>query len=683
MKLEEIQSSSNLTSMLEKEQLLKICSRVIRGYELDETSREEWKEVIDKAMEIAKQSLGTPKTYPWPNASNIKYPLITEAAINYAARTLPEIIQNEKVVKASTTGKDPDGIKFRRADRVSRYMSYQLTCESSEWEKGTDKLLQILPILGTVFKKTYFSVIKGRIISELCVPDKVVVNYDAPSLEEARRVTHIITLYSNDIIERQRKNIFNDEVDIESMRPDDFSSDDDDFPIELLEQHCWIDLDDDGYKEPYVVTIHKKSEQVLRIVPRIKKIEFVNKKEVSNIEAFNYFTDFHFIPSPDGGFYSMGFGSLLLPINKAVNTLFNLLIDSGVLSNTQGGFLGRGLRIKNGEFEFKMGKWHVLDAASGTNISQNVVPLPVREPSQVLLSLLSLLIQMGKDLSSTTDVMQGRQPAQNVANGTINQLIEQGTKVFNAINKRVYRSLKDEYSKIYQLNYLYLDNNKYTEMLDDPEADVKQDFELESMSIHPVADPLISSDVQRLNKASVLQTMRTVDPRAADLYMADAMQLDSSQITQLFPPPDPNAEPPPEQLLTMSEVRFNDAKVAEIAAKTHVDVTSLDQEVEKLRQYIRESNSRISEGQGRVWKMTEDVVSKRKQLAIAEGKMQAQAQQKFTDSVQKQQRDKVEQYVKLQSENTKSDKVLLDAHIGAAKLSLKEKELNNDEKNGD
>lgn len=683
---EKLKSSNNIVELLDDEQLAHIASVVIDGYEIDEDSRLEWKHTVDKAMEIAKQ-IQTKKDFPWPGAANIKMPIITRACIDYASRTLPEIIQNDRIVKAKVLGMD-DGRKQARADRVTKFMSYQLLHKSPDWENGVDSLLQTLPVLGTVFKKTYYSEIEKRIISEMCVPDRIVVNYNSTSLETARRITHVLTMYTNDIVERQHRGIFNDDVDVESLKTADtmftdkqgqnaIDPSDQDMPIDILEQHCYFDLDGDGYKEPYVALVHKDSRQVLRIVQRFKKIERSGGK-IARIEPEHYFTDYHFIKSPDGGFYSMGFGSLLLPMNTAINTLINQLIDAGTLSNTQGGFLGRGLRLKNGEFRVKMGQWKVLDAASGTKIADNVYPLPVREPSQTLFQLLGLMTQMAQDLSSTTDVLSGKQPAQNVSGNTISQLVEQGTKVFTAVNKRVYRGLKKEYQKIYELNHRNLSQKEYVNVLDDEEANVKADFEMDSIDILPVADPTLSSDQQRLQKALMIQQLQTVDRRAADAMVLDTMQVDEAQKAALLPQPDPNAPPPPETQKIMAEIQKMQAEIAKISAEATLHAEKLNMEKLKLNQDVKQSEALINEAIARMWKMQKDAAVNDAKVATTARKMQYEEEikgVKAAESFDKAQHDKATKDVELAHKIQKDNKEL---EIKAKEATQKSKKDTND-----
>lgn len=653
--LGQIKKSKNVAELLDKQELYQIGSEVYRGYEIDEASRTEWKAVVDEAMDIAKQVM-TKKSFPWENASNIKFPLIAQASIDYASRTMPEIIQNDRIVKAVVVGKDPDNKKYEQAQRISTCMSYQLLEQSMGWVEGTDNLIQVLPILGTVFKKTYYDSIEKYNCSEFCVPDKIVVNHDTQSLEKARRITHCLTLYDNDILERQRSGVFRDDVELDALRGQS-NIDDPDSGKEFLEQHCWYDLDDDGYKEPYVVTIHKATKEVMRIVHRFKEVRFNSSGEVIKIEPEHYFTDFHFIKSPDGGFYSMGFGSLLLPVNKAINSLINQLIDSGTLNNMQGGLIGRGLRMKNGQIRFEMNAWNVLDSASGDDIKKSVYPWPTKEPSATLYSLLGLLMQVGKDLSSTTEMLSGQQPAQNVASSVANQLIEQGTKVFVAINKRLYRSLKKEYKKLFDLNKKHLTQAEYSAILDDEQANVKQDFSsMDYMDVIPVADPTVSTETQRIARAGALFNLRTADPREADRLLLEAMQLDQEVIKRLLPDPDPQAPPPPDAQKTMAEVQKLQAEVAKISADATLSAETLQMERLKLQQFIQESQSRVEESLARVWKMQHDALHNMEKSAIVKAKMTSEQEMKGLELMHKVDNDKAQTLIKAK-EATDSGKI--------------------------
>lgn len=641
LKLSEIQKSTNVAELLDKRELEEIGAQVVQGYEIDDASRAEWQELVDKAMDIAKQTLET-KNHPYPNSSNVKYPLITQAAVDFAARMYPEIVQNDRVVKVSVIGNDPNNEKFQRASRVGRFLSYQLLHETPEWEDSLDKMLHILPILGTVFKKTYYNPLTRKPVSELCKPDKIVVNYNVQSLDEARRITHMITFHSNDIIERIRRSIYRD-VDVSLMKAaEGFEEDDVDAPLELLEQHCYLDLDDDGYKEPYVVTVHKSTGKVLRVVQRFKKVEKNNKDEVIRIEPEQYFTDFHFIRSPDGGFYSVGLGTLLYPLNAAINTLINQLIDAGTINNMQSGFLGRGLRLKNGEFRFRLGEWKVLDAAMGTNLSQNIVPLPTKEPSPTLFQLLGLLIDVGKDLIAANDVMQGKGQTQNVPATTVMTLVEQGMKVYNAINKRLYRSLTKEFKKIYRINSQFLSDKHYRNILDEQLADKKADFKLDNIDILPISDPSMASDAQRLAKAQAIMQVPGLDNYEQTKYYLEALQLNRNTIETLLPPVNKDAPPPPEAQKVMAEIQKLQSEAQAIIMQAQVDSEKNMIEAERLKLEQERVGFQGSEAAARVMKMKQDALNNAAKVELAGAKADQEAQLSELDFLHRREKDEAD-----------------------------------------
>ena len=518
MNLEDIIQSPNIAKGLEG--LEAIGEKVVREYTLDDNSRNDWKERCKKAMDLAMQVVET-KNYPWPNASNVKYPLLTVAAIQFAARAYPAIVPPGNLVKAKVLGNDsgvpagppnpetgevqwamPPGVKQKKADRIARHMSWQLSEEMEEWEDETDKLLHILPIIGCCFRKTWFDPDLGRNVSQLVPPLNLVVNYNAKSLELATRITQELKLYPHEIVERQRSGLFLD-VDLGKSTTD---PDDEDAPHEFLEQHRRLDLDEDGYPEPYIVTVHKDTSKVVRIVPRFSELDvkYTKKGKVRRIEPVSFYTKYSFMPSPDGGFYDVGFGTLLNPLNEAVNSSLNQMIDSGHLQTTGGGFIGRGLRIKGGPIRVRPGEYRPVDV-SGSNVRENVVPFNHQGPSPVLFQLLGLLIEAAKDISSVKDIMTGDAgPANEAASRTMAR-IEQGMKVFTAIYKRIFRSLKKEYKKIFRLNALYLEQETYFTLLDEQEQVSPDDYDPSTLDVVPVADPNQVSDLQKMARAEFLR----------------------------------------------------------------------------------------------------------------------------------------------------------------------------------
>lgn len=692
-----LQNNINIAEHMTESQLHAVGQQVVKGFRVDEDSRAEWKMNLNESMNLAKQTLED-KTFPWPGCSNIKYPLIKKATINYASRTLPELFPSNRVVKCETIGLDPDGSKYQRSENVATFLSYILTCADKEWYSGIDQLLHTLPIVGTMFKKTYYDVTNNEYVSELCSPDKIVVNYSSISMAKARRVTQILKMYTNDVIERQNSGIFLESIDPESLRPTgvNYSSqydqqmnpsptytamEDDDFPIELLEQHCWMDLDGDGYKEPYVVTVHLESEQVFRIVNRFKSVIRGKKDRILKILPHNFFTMYKFFPSDDGGFYGQGFGQLLLPLNKATNSLFNQLLDAGTLANLQGGFIGKGIRIKDGEFTVQMGEWKVLDAAAGSDLKNNIVPFPTKEPSHVLLDLLTMLIKMGEDLASSTEALTGQQPAQNVANGVYQNLIEQGTMVFKAINKRVYKSLTEDYQKLYELFSQYGDNKYYQAVLGDPRADMRQDFELGTMNVYPVADPELSTETQRLNRALVLQQLRGVDIRAADMFLLKSLRFEDAIIKQLLPPPNPNQPPPAKDQRDLAAADADKAKAQNLQVQTQILMQKAPIEAQNAMKELEVKDSQIKYQAGLVWQIQANKLHGDQKILLAGGKMTHQESLKDAMAQHQQQVDAANISLQANKQASETQKNLMKAALENKKIDkmseLKSKEDNN------
>jgi chaperonin GroES len=495
----------NLAPDIDENTLKIMANRAVRGYDTDVASRREWHKRTEDGLKIAKQIVDQ-KSFPWQGAANIKFPLIATASIQFAARAYPQIVQGNDIVRAAVIGSDDTGQKEARAKRVSQFMSYQLLDQMEEWEPGMDQLLHGLPVMGTYFKKTYFDPLYQRNRSVALTPFEVVVNMKHKgTLETCRRITQEVYLYKNEVIEREHAGLFVDDCH-EKMTNQ--VSDEEAVQELFLEQHCWFDLDNDGYEEPYIVTLHYDSGCICRVVANYDAgMMDVRDDKLIKIEPIQYFTKFTFIPSPDGDFYDIGFSHLLGPINEAMSTLINQLLDAGALSNTGGGFISKGLRWGGGRMTFELGEWKPVDTV-GMSLKDSILPLPVREPSGTLFQLLGLLNDTGQKLASVSDAMSGEMPSQNTTATTTLAMIEQGLKVFTGIYKRVFRSLKSEFRKIYRLNGLYLNQVEYFRVMDTQTAIFQKDFAQDDLDIVPVADPTMASEAQRLARAqALLQTM--------------------------------------------------------------------------------------------------------------------------------------------------------------------------------
>lgn len=479
---------------IDEEAMNKMGMAALRGYEEDKASISDWTKEIEDVRELAAQK-ATKKTYPWDGASNVKYPLITVAALQFNARAYPTILNNNNIALARVIGKDEDGQKAARAERISRHMSAQLTEEMEDWESNMDRLLSALPIDGVCFKKIYNNSVERKNAADYVSATDLIVNNSTVNLKTAPRISMLMSLYPYEIQERISSGIF---TEWRTMEEDETTQE----PVDFIEQHCRYDLDGDGYPEPYIVTLTLKGGKVVRIVANYREENILTDGgDIIKIDATQYFVKYECFPDPQGGFYSRGFGMLLKPISESIDSILNQLIDAGHLSNTGGGFLAKGFRVQSGQLRFSPGEWKKVDI-SGMSLKDGVLPLPIREPSGVLFSLLGMLVDAGKQISSIQEVMTGG-GGQNTPATTVLALIEQGMKVYTAIFKRIYRSLKEELKLLYDLNRLYLDDETYDNILDEKAA-VKADYEDKSFDIRPAADPSMATDIQKAAKSQLL-----------------------------------------------------------------------------------------------------------------------------------------------------------------------------------
>lgn len=487
---------------------------VTREYKIDKASRSDWEDTARRAMDMAKQKRETKNT-PWENASNVKYPLLTTAALQFAARAYPAIVEGPRIVKCQVMGADPMGEKSAKADRVSQHMSYQLLYEVENWEGDMDTLLHQIPIIGCSFKKIYeHDGEQAGFCNDLVSAFDLVVNQRAKSLETVPRITHVFPLYPHEIEERRRSGYFLDE-ELPGVGTD---SNDTDAPHMFLEQHRYWDADGDGIKEPWIVTVHEETNKVVRIKPAfdLQKVELDQQRgRIRKFERKQYFVMFSFLPDPEGGFYPIGFGKLLESISDVIDTTINQMMDAGTLQNAGGGLIGGGIQLPKAKIRVKPGEYVSVQNV-GAELKNNIVPFEHPGPSPVLMSLLELLLSAAKDIAAVKDILTGETPENQTATSTM-AAIEQGLKVFTAIYKRIFRALKAEFKLIYEINKTTLDQPKYFALLDQAPAapmggnggpPMEQqpgvvnptDYD-DSLDVKPVCDPKNVTDMQRMTRA--------------------------------------------------------------------------------------------------------------------------------------------------------------------------------------
>ncbi len=485
----------NVAHGLEEGLASRIASRVIEEYQIDKTSRSDWEDEAHIAMEAVLQKTEK-KTHPFDGAANVKFPLLTTASLQFGARSYPAIVQGDRVVRVKTVGPDPYGIKAERAERISLHMSHQLIEEQDGWETDLDIMMHQLPVLGDGFRKVYRDHETGQNCSDFVSAMNVVVNQNTKDLQRVPRITQEVELYPYQIEERIRAETFvkfeypatAGEQANEADGNMDGQQSDDDAPHLFLEQHRYWDLDEDGLPEPWIATVHKSSGKLVRLQANYDLDgALLNKKgEIARLPRYQYFVNFPFIPDPNGGFYGIGFGRLLKSIGETINTSINQMLDAAHLQNAGGGFVGSGLNTKKAKITVAMNEWTVVNVP-GRAIRDAIVPHVFHGPSPELFKLLGLMIDAGKQIASVQEILTGDSGAKTMQPTTLLALIEQGLKVFTAIIKRVFRSLKREFGLLYELNRRFPDEEAYAEIIDwEPDADLlKQIQEMQQQGQQP------------------------------------------------------------------------------------------------------------------------------------------------------------------------------------------------------
>lgn len=553
----------NIAEVIDEETLLRIGSDAVAGYNADLDSMEDWIKIVEKGQELIKPEI-QPKTEPWPDAANFKSPVIIDAALKFGDRASSELLRGSEILKTKTIGKDPQNTKQKRSERVASYMNWQLTVDMPEWVKEQNKLFYDLPYPGCIFKKIFFSREKQRNVSELITYPAFAVNHNADSLEKARRFTHVMEFSKNETIEKQRGGLWLD-IDIDTVSEDTKEQAEADGITTFLEQQTWIDLDDDGYEEPYTVLVHLGTSKVLRIIPRFEAEGVLLKdeknqrsallsdlieidestgeiigvpkgnREVVKIDPINNIVQYGFLHNPDGGLLDVGYFHLLSGINGAINVTTNSLLNAGNLANLQGGWLAKGFREKLGNMRTKPGTYQQTNL-NAQDLQTGIREYNFKEPSVTLFQLNQSMITSAEKTSASAD-LSGVLGANAPATTTL-ALVQEQQQSSGAIIMRIYRSETEEFNMLYKLNSEFLDEEEYKIITDDEEASVN-DFDLDNMDIIPVANPEVSSKIQRLQLAqaelSQLQAVQAaggnITPVVKNFYTA----LGTQNIEEIFP----------------------------------------------------------------------------------------------------------------------------------------------------
>lgn len=589
-KIIEFLNSDNIAELIDEDKYKKIVDDVSLGYKIDKESCVDWLETNKKAIEIIKNCdsaiTNQNKNFPFDDASSVIYPLISPAVIQLSSRIIQHIVRNDKVAECAVMGKDQDGSKQERAKRVSNFLSYEYLIESDSWLTDEHKICMILASWGTAFKRVYYNPVTRKICSEILPSEDVIIHNDTTSIEKARRITVRNYMTKNDLIEKIRSGQFL-EVDFDKLKGSPNNNNENNpqeiNPVyEILEQFCYLDLDEDEYEEPYIVYIHEGTNSLLGIYPayELKDVEVDSEQDSENfgdilkITPRIYIVDYHLIDDPEGKFYSIGLNQLLYHQNKSVTTILRQLVDAGTLSNASScsGFVTKAFKTRERNIRIKLGEFQVIEANPQIDLEKQIMNLPFREPSQVLLALLQMLIEGGKETGFITDTLTGDVEGQNTPATTMLAMVEQGTRAFKPIIQKLYCALKKEFKMWFHLHATYSDQEKYFRFQDLEYEITQDDFDEQNLDICPVADPTMSSEAHKYAKIhAVTQALQTPLIQSMDI----------PYITQWF-----FSEldlPTPENFLA-KEPPAPDPKMVEIQSK--IQMKEKDHEISLLKQQI-------------------------------------------------------------------------------------------------
>jgi len=590
---------TNIALLLDENQRNKIAQDVMTGYKEDYQSMKDWITASDAILEQIKIDLSTKPD----GTSNVKYPLLTTAVVQFASRAYPTIVQSSNVVrlKINVPPDDPKyGPILSEADKVAQAISAYLLEDLDYWETDLDILLQRYAAIGFAVKKTFWCGVKKRMESYLLGHRDVIFNNSADSFSELHRITHVRRLQYRIVKERARQGSY-------IPLPDDYSpdsyfqtekSENSGTPAKnvetLLEQHCYIDLDNDGLEEPYVVTVHERTAKVLRIDPRFDEESIVWSKdlpdtvadevqkgariaeasssyEVVSIKAREFFTPFNFLPPLSGGVIGMGFGTLMFALTEAVSTIINQLIDAGTLSNNPPGFVSSEIRAQKGTFTYKRGEYKSMPY-SGNAFANAFYTIPIKEPSHVLYSLMGSLIAASDKMTSSSGLMAGQNAPTNQPATTTLALLKEGRNVMNKIFKSFHRSAKMEYKKIFEG---YRDHNQ---------SKLGQFLREHGLDLVPHSDPIMANDDINLAKAQAVREimgMPGVNPVAATTRYLQLVGIPGYQALIMQPPPPPDPSKDMDNVLAMAKLEIDKSRVAVKEAEAITKAKAADAHIQK------------------------------------------------------------------------------------------------------
>ena len=556
----------NLAESLDERELNTIATELVGSYEDDVDSRSDWFSTYTEGLDLLGINADS-RSQPFVGASGVHHPILAEAVTQFQAQAYKEMLPAGGPVDTEVLGMT-DNAKIEKANRVKNFMNYQITYKMEEYDPEMDQLLFYLPLSGSAFKKVYYDPSLGRATARFVKSEDLVVPYYAVDLLTSPRITHVIHMTENELRKLQLSGFYRD-TDMAPPGSETEMSDVEDKMDELqgltrtvsdeeftlLEMH--VDLDLDGYQDldengeetglalPYIVTICKDNNEILSIRQNYKENDPMRKK-------IEYFTHYKFLPGL--GFYGFGLIHMMGGLTKSVTAILRQLIDAGTLSNLPAGFKSRGLNIQRHDDPLQPGEWRDVDAPGG-RLQDAFLPLPYKEPSGTLATLLGALVDSGKRFAATVENPTGDGNSEAPV-GTTVALMEKGKRVMSAIHKRLHYAQRCEFKILKRVFGEFLPPQYPYQVQGASESVFKEDFD-NSVDVIPVSDPNIFSMTQRITLAQTQLQMAQAAPELHDLresYRKMYIALNIKDIDALLPPEEevPPRDPISEQQAAMT-----------------------------------------------------------------------------------------------------------------------------------
>ena len=560
---------ANLAEELDEDILSSIGQEIYDNYEADKSSRSEWESMFERGFDLLGLKLQE-TTEPFEGAATAVHPLLIESAVKFQSRASQELFPASGPVKTQVLG-DVTEDRQRQANRVRNFMNYQLTEQMPEYFDEFERMLFHLPLIGSAFKKIYFDASVDRPVSEFVPIDQFYVSYYATDLRRADRYTHV--LYRSPVeLSRQ----INAGMYLDNDLPDPYlpeqsaltekmdtvlglsPSSDSDMQYVLLEQHCYLDIEEEGVACPYIVTIEESSRQVLSIRRNWDPEDETKQKKM-------FFTHYRFVPG--FGFYGLGLIHFLGNLTMSATAAMRNLIDAGQFANLPGGFKAKGVRIVGDNDPVAPGEFKEVEA-TGMDLTKSIVPLPYKEPSGTLFQMLQFVAAAGQKFADTTEQVISEGSNYGPV-GTTMALLEASSKFFSAIHKRLHKSQKDEFKILARIDYESLPDEYPYDVPGVTEKIFKYDFD-GRVDVLPVSDPNIPSSAHRLMMTQMaVQMAQTAPPGMFNMEELNRTLLNAANIPNLDRILPKKPEPQPLDPVTDIEAATKGLPIKAFAGQNH------------------------------------------------------------------------------------------------------------------